>query len=91
MSPFRFLQAAGWHQAAPLRRRLLQVLGGVYLESYTREARFLTRWDHHTQQEEVEEEEGEEEFITNGDGRGKHNSLSRVAGKRASHRAGALD
>ena len=28
--------------------------GGVYLESYTREARFLTRWD---QQEEEEEEE----------------------------------
>ena len=39
--------------------------GGVYLESYTREARFLTRW----------EEEEEEEFSTSGNWRGKHNSL----------------
>ena len=31
--------------------------GGVYLESYTREARFLTRWD---QEEEEEEEEAED-------------------------------
>ena len=50
--------------------------GGVYLESYTREARFLTRWDQHA----VEEEEEEEEvFITNGNWRGKHNSLSRLS------------
>ena len=39
--------------------------GGVYLESYTREARFLTRWDQHAfaqRQEEEREEEEEEEF-----------------------------
>ena len=26
--------------------------GGVYIESYTREARFLTRWDQHGKEEE---------------------------------------
>jgi hypothetical protein len=33
--------------------------GGVYLESYTREVRFLMRWDQHA------EEEDDEEFIQN--------------------------
>jgi hypothetical protein len=31
--------------------------GGVYLESYTREARILTRWDQGDEEEEEEEEE----------------------------------
>ena len=31
--------------------------GGVYLESYTREARFLTRWDQHAVAQQGEEEE----------------------------------
>ena len=31
--------------------------GGVDLESYTREARFLTRWDQHSITQEVEEED----------------------------------
>jgi len=34
--------------------------GGVYLESYTREARFLTRWDQH-----AVAQRREEEFIQN--------------------------
>ena len=37
--------------------------GGVYLESYTPEARFLTRWDQQAVVEE-EEEKGEEEEFT---------------------------
>ena len=37
--------------------------GGVYSESYTRWARFLTRWDQHAVTQEEEEEE--EEFIQN--------------------------
>ena len=41
--------------------------GGVYPESYTRGARFLTRWDR----------EGEKECITSSNRRGKHNLLSR--------------
>ena len=41
--------------------------GEVYLESYTREARFLTRWDQHAvaQRRREEEEEEEEEFTSN--------------------------
>jgi hypothetical protein len=33
--------------------------GGVCLESYTREARFLTRWDQHEEEDEEEKEEEE--------------------------------